>query len=266
MGAKWKGLGLVVVIAVAFALGLGGFASATGSGYNQSYTQTAGHASVAAVDLISASSSYTSGPNLTISFTVSGTIDFTGADQGYIVWFGGSSYTNATTWAIFANTTAAWVSSSPTGEGLLVPVVSGGTLSFSIATANLPAPSAFSFNVLAYHGYSETTGEYSWLGTNYNGGGTCTGSSCTTTTSTPASFNWWIVIIPVIVIVVIVVLVVVLMMRKKPPTQPAMMGQPGQPMGQPGQPGQPDWSNAPQPPAGQPTWPTPPASPPPGAQ
>jgi hypothetical protein len=259
MEAKWKGLSLVVVIAVAFVLGLSGFVSATGSGYDQSYTQSSGHSSVADVDLVAASSSYSSGPNLTVSFTVSGSIDFSlDTDQGYIVWFGGSTTANATAYAVFVNASSLWVSTAPVGEGVLFPQVSGATLSFSIATAQLPSAASFTFNVLAYHGFSQTSGQYSWLGTNYNGGGTCTGTSCTTTTGT-TSFDWWIVIIPVIVIVVIIVLVLVLVMRKKPPTQPGTMGPAGQPMGQPGQPG--SGTSAPM---DQPSWQTPPP-PPPGA-
>jgi hypothetical protein len=260
MEAKWSGLGLIVfVLAVVFVLGSSGFTTATGSGYNQSYSQSAGHSSVPGVDLIDASSTYSSGPNLTISFTVSGTISYANStDQGYIVWFGGSSYENATAYAVFANQSSIWLSSTPSGEGTLTPQVSGGTLSFSMATAELPSPSSFTFNVFAYHGFTQTTGQYSWLGTNYNGGGTCTGTTCTTTSS-GSSFDWWIIIIPVIVVVVIVVIVVILVMRKKPPTQPAMMGQPAQPMDPMGTP-----TSAP--PAGQTNWQTPPPPPPAGVQ
>jgi len=254
MEAKWKGVGLVFVLAVAFVLGLGGFAAATGSGYNQSYTQSAGHATNGAVDLVAASSSYTSGPSLTISFSVSGSISYTGAEVGYIVWFGGSSYENATAYAVFANGSAVWISTTPTGEGLLTPQVSGSTLSFSMPTANLPAPASFTFNVLAYDGYTQSTGTYSWLGTDYNGGGTCTGSTCTTT-GTSSSFNWWIVIVPVVIIVVVIVVVLVMVMRKKPPTAAPMMGQPMSPPGG-------DMSG--QPSMGAPTGPSPP--PPPGVQ
>ncbi|MCI4343966.1 MAG: hypothetical protein L3J92_07675 [Thermoplasmata archaeon] len=256
MEAKWNGLGLVVVLVLAFVLGLSGFAAASGSGYNQSYTQSAGHATDGAVDLVAASSTYTSGPSLTISFSVSGTINYNSAQQGYIVWFGGASYENATAYAVFANGSAIWISTTPTGEGTLSPQVSGSTLSFAMATADLPAPSSFTFNVLAYDGYTQSTGTYSWLGTNYNGGGTCTGTACSSTSGTSSSsFNWWIVIVPVIVIVVVLVVVLVLVMRRKPPTPTPMVGQP---MSQPG------WADPNQPSMGSPPGSSPPA--PPGAQ
>jgi hypothetical protein len=261
MEAKWKGLGLATVAGVAFLMALSGLAAAGGSGYNLSYTQSAGHSSNGAVDLVSVSSSYTSGLNLTVSFSVSGSIDYTSNTTGYIAFFGGSSYANATSYAVFSNGTGAWVSTTPFGGGTMVPTISGGTLSFSMATANLPPPATFSVNVLAYFGLTRTVGSYTWLGTNYNGGGTCTGTGCTTTSGGSAAFNWAYVIIPVIVVVIIVIVVLVLVMRRKGPSaQAGMMGQPGQPMGQPGQPG---WTNAPPPPQGQPGWQSPP--PPPGA-
>jgi hypothetical protein len=265
MQTRWKGLGLSAVVALAFVVALSGGAAATGSGYNQSYTQSAGHSSNAAVDLVSASTSYSSGPNISVSFSVSGSINYASSDYGYYVWFGGTAVSNATAYAIFTNGSADYLGgSSDSGAfGTLVPTISGGTLSFSIATALVGPASSFSFDVFAFEGTASNVGSYSWLGSNFNGqtgnggGGTCTGTSCTST-STTSTFNWWIVIIPVVVIILVIVVVLVLLMRKKP-AQPGMMGQPGQPMT--GAPGQPAWGAPPAPPAGQ----SPPPPPPPGS-
>ncbi|MGA8275382.1 MAG: hypothetical protein WB789_07300 [Thermoplasmata archaeon] len=261
MQARWKGLGLSAVVGIAFLVALSGGAVATGSGYNQSYTESAGHSSNSAVDLVATSSSYTSGPNLSVSLTVSGDINYANSSYVYEIWFDGTLSTNATAYAVFTDGTAGYLGGADhSGFGLLFPVISGGTLSFSVATAVVGSSTGFFFDAFALYGASKTTGTFTWLGANYTGGVTCTGTGCTTTSGTTSTFDWWIVIIPVIVIVVIVVIVLALVMRKKPPAQPAMMGQPGQPMGQPDQPA---WGA---PPAGQPNWPTPPSSPPPGVQ
>jgi hypothetical protein len=111
----------------------------------------------------------------------------------------------------------------------------------SIAKTVVGPSSAFTINGWAVYSTSNSE-SYSYLGTNYGGplgGGGGSGSctvNCTPISTAAVAFDYWLVIIPVIVIVVIVVLVLVLVMRKKPPTQPGMMGPPGQPMGQPGQP------------------------------
>lgn len=259
MEAKWKGLSVAVVVAIAFVFALSGLASAAGSGYNQSYTQSAGHASVAAVDLTSVSSSYSGGPTIAVSFTVSGQIMWQTDGYGYLVYFGGTAESNATAYAVFSNGTAGFV--APAGHpegGLLTPTVNGGTLSFNMNVTDVGPASSYAIDVLAVEYTSSTTGTYSWLGTHYSAGGTCTSSTSCTTSSGSSSFDWWIVIIPVVVVAVVVI-VLLLMMQKKGPTQPAMMGQPGQPMGQPGQP---DAGTAAA--QGQPNWQTPP--PPPGAQ
>jgi hypothetical protein len=265
MEAKWKGLSVAVVVAIAFLLALSGLARAAGSGYDLSFTQSAGGVA-ANIDLVAVSSNDPGGPNLTVQFTVAGQIVTNSNDTGYLVWFGGSSATNATADAVFTNNSTAGIylgyGNDAGAFGSLPFTISGGgaTLSFSIEKTILPTASDFTLNVEAGSGSSDRSGSISWLGSNYAGGqtGNCNGSTCTTTTgggSTP--FDWWIVIIPVIVVVVIIVVVLMLVMRKKPPAPAPMMGQPGQPMGQPG------WDNAAQPPMGQPTGQSPP---PPGVQ
>jgi len=268
MEAKWKGLSLVAIVAVAFVLALSGLASAAGSGYNQSFSQSANGSNVNS-DLTSVSTNDPGGLNLTTSFTVAGQVILNSDTYIYEIWYGGSSASNATAYAFFSNNTTAGFyagyGSNAGSFGYLPFTVSGGgsTLTFSIAKTILPPASSFTLNAVAVYG-STGSYSYSWLGNNFNGlggggGGTCTGSSCTVTSSS-SSFNWLIVIIPVIVIVVVVVVVLVLLMRKKRPTQPAMMGQPGGPMM--GAPGQPAWGAPPPPPSGQPYGQSPP---PPGS-
>ncbi|MCI4365894.1 MAG: hypothetical protein L3K10_07565 [Thermoplasmata archaeon] len=254
MQAKWKGLGLMVVFGIALLLPLSGFASAAGSGYNQNFTQSAGHSTNSAVDLTSVSSSYSSGSNISVTFSVSGSINFADSNYGYLVWFGGHTASTASAFASFSNGTGGYIASGGSGFGVIVPMISGGTLSFSIATAVVGPESTYSIDAFAFFGVAATTGTYTWLGTDYNGGGTCTSAtSCTSTSGSSAPFNYWIIVIPVIVVVLIVVVLVVLMMRKKP-AQPGMMGQPGQPPMQPVQPG---WGSAP-PPSSDPAPPPPP--------
>jgi len=257
----------VVVAAVTCLVALSGLASASGSGYNLSFTQSA-NGSNPNSDLVAVSSSYSSGPNLSAQFTVAGTVVTTSDDYVYEVWFGGSAAGNATAYAIFENNTTSGYYFGETSNagsfGVLGFALSNGgaTLSFSIATDLLPPSSSFTLNAVAIYG-TETSYSYSWLGSDYgptgNGGGgsgTCTATSCT---STPAgssgSGSWTYIIIGVVVVVVVVALVLVLVMRKKKGTPPPP------PMGQPGQPA---WG-APPPPAGGPqTWQNPPPPPPPG--
>jgi hypothetical protein len=267
---KWAGpgAGLVVVAAVACLVALSGLASASGSGYNLSFTQSA-NGSNANSDLIAVSSSYSSGPNLSAQFTVAGTVVTNSEDYIYEVWFGGSSDSNATAYTLFSNNTTSgyyFGETSNAGSFGQLPFTlsnGGATLSFSIATDLLPPSSSFTLNAVAIYG-TETSYSYSWLGSDYgptgNGGGgsgTCTATSCTTTPAGSSGVgSWTYIIVGVIVVVVVVALVLVLVMRKKKGTPPP----PGM-----GQPGQPAWG-APPPPGGggSQTWQNPPPPPPPG--
>jgi hypothetical protein len=223
-------------------LALTGFAAAAGSGYDQNFSQAAS-GSTPDGDITAVSSNDPGGLNITVSLTVAGTFQLSSGDYFYGVWFGGSTPANATAEALFTNNTTAGIyvgygSGAGAYGSMLFTLSNGGsTLSFSIAKTIVPPAASFTLNGFAlYTTDNGKTGSYSWLGNNYNGGGTCTSTSCSTTSGTSSTpFNWWLVIIPVVVVVVIIIVVVALMMRRKPPAQPAMMppmGAPDQPMGQ----------------------------------
>jgi hypothetical protein len=218
---RLSGLSMIVVTAAVLMIGL---ASASGNGYDLSYSRAAGTTVYSQVDLTAVSSNDPGGSNITVSFTVSGTIALN-PDDAYFVWFGGSTTGNATAWVLMTNnTTAFWYESYYSGGsfGPLLVSVSGGTATFSIAKSVVGPASTFSLNAEALYSSGETYGG-SWLGTNYGAGsgGTCIGSSCTTGGggSSGSSNNWLGIAIVVVAIVVVVVLVVVLMVMRKKKTE-----------------------------------------------
>lgn len=256
---KW--LGLSPIAALAFVLVLSGSVAASGSGYNQSFSQAAS-GSNANADMTAVSTNDPGGANVSVQFTVAGQVILNSDTYVYEVWFGGSTAGNATAYGIFSNNSTngfyLGYGSNSGSYGNLPYTLSGGgsTLSFSIAKAILPPSSSFTLNAVAVY-VSGSSYSYSWLGSDYGlgggGSGSCTGNSCTLTPAASA-FNYWIVIIPVIVIVVVVVVVLMLVMRKKKGTPPPPMGQPGQPAWgaqPPAAPGQPTWQNPPPPPGTQ---------------
>ncbi|MGI0130551.1 MAG: hypothetical protein ACREEC_10445, partial [Thermoplasmata archaeon] len=104
MRGRMKLLGLAPVAALALILVLSGSVAATGSGWNQSYTQGS-TTSNTAVGLTGVSSSYSSGPNLTASLTVAGTLNLGSEDYTYWVYFGGTAASNASADVYFNNNT-----------------------------------------------------------------------------------------------------------------------------------------------------------------
>jgi Human adenovirus early E3A glycoprotein len=223
-------------------------ASGSGSGYNLSFTQTSGHASNSAVDLISLSSSDGGGLTISVTLQVSGTLNLASSHFVYIVYFGGQTQGSAVGYATVSNGTSAWLSSASGGGGFgffSYTLGSGGSsLTFPMNKTDVGASSSFSMN--AYAVYAPTTGSsngatFSWLGTDYTGtggggGGTCSGnlSTCTQVVNNALTLATWIVISVVllfVVIIVVVVLVVVMRRRRTPP--PMMMGQPPQSQGMP---------------------------------
>ena len=203
-----------------------GTAAASGSGYNLSYSRTGGSVSVASVDLIAVSSTDSGGNNITAFLQVSGTLVLNSATTGYWVWFGGSTTSNSTAWVFITNNTTAgnYFSSNggfSSGHVLLTTGNGGSSVSFSIAKTVVGSATNFAINVYAWTG-SSTSSTISWLGTNYQGGGSCANGVCVATAA--PLFSGYVLygtIAGVIVIVVIVVLLLLVLRRRRPPTQPA---------------------------------------------
>jgi len=259
MSGRWRWLGTSAIAGVALVLALSGLASATGSGYNQSYTQTPTNV-VAAVGLTAVSSSYSAGPTMTVSFSVAGTINLTSDYYGYWIYFGGTSSDNASAIVEFSNNTTAgfWyaytTSSFTYGYQAFVLSNGGATMTFQINITAVGPSTDFAIDAYAWY-ETDSSVSYSWLGTDYQnipggggGGGTCTDTSCTTNAANTL-FGGFILlaIIGVVVVIVIIVVVVVLVTRKRPPA--AQMPPPGAP----------GWAPPPPPPPGM----APPPPPPP---
>ncbi len=178
-----------------------------------------------------------------------------------MIYFGGTAESNATAYVEFTNNTTAGVWYSLVGGfsyGAMILTLSNGgaTLTFSIETAVVGPDTSFAIDVFALYG-TVTSGSYSWLGTDYNGGGSgsCGPTGCTVTPGSSSNFFSGAVlyaIIGVIVLAVVIVVVLLVVMRKKkgPATGAAAPMQPGwMPPQQPGM--------APPPPQNQPMPPPP---------
>lgn len=228
----------LISVIVLVVLLLAGVASASGSGYNQSYTRTAGSVSDSAVDLISVSSSDPGGNNITISFQVSGTVVLNSAQAGYYAWFGGSAAINSTAWVWLVNnmTSAQLYSMNSASHIPFTLGNAGASVTFSVAKAVVGSSASFSVNVYAF---AVTSGSiaYSWLGTNYQGGGgaSCGAVGCTTTGAGFAlgSLLLYLVIGGVVIVAVVVLVVVLVVMRGKRTTPPGMWAPGGPAIGPP---------------------------------
>ena len=235
---SWIVAGLIALVPIA---------SASGSGYNLSFSSSGG-TFAGAVNLVGLTTSQ-SGATIVTTLTVSGQIDLSSSSTFYFVYYGGSTASNATTYAEFyGSATGSWFSSAGGGAygGVTATVTnSGSSMQFALNTTSMPAASGFTVNAEAYQG-SASAGSVSLLGSsNPNGlGGSCNGTSCTSTTAASTAVAWWLYavlgVVVVIIIVVIVVVLVVMRRKRTPPAQP-MMGQPmaGQPPMAPGGPGAP---------------------------
>jgi hypothetical protein len=251
MNGFGKMLGLSAAATVALVLVLSGSVAATGSGYNQSYTQTSTVA-VSAVGLTGVTSSYSGGPNLTASFTVAGVIDLSNSAYDYWVYFGGTSSSNASAIAEFTNNTTAgtWTAYSNSGSAFGVEAYSlsngGSTLTFQLNLSSVGPSTGFAIDAYAYF-LTGSAYDYSWLGTDYQpgaggggGGGSCGVGGCTVNGGGAAGFVFggfllFAVLGLVVVVIIIIVIVVLVTHGKKPPmgTPPPMP--PGwMPPGQPG--------------------------------
>lgn len=201
-------------------------ALAGGTGYNLSYTAQANSAIIPSVDLVSASTTYTSGPNLTASLTVAGTPVTDSSNYSYVWLFGGALSTNATAWAFVENNNGFLHSQALSLPEQISFTESGSTLSISVATDLVGPASSFSFNGEASKGDSSNTATYSFLGTYYSGSVKCTGTNCTGTGtnsnsgSSGSSIPPGEIIWPIVIVVVVVIVILLLLRRRR---QPAMM-------------------------------------------
>src|SRR5580693_9263356 len=123
---------------VALVLCLLPLAAAGGSGYNLTFSQVPNVSVNTNVAITALSTSYSSGANLTVTTSVSGTIQTTNGDYFYDWYFGGGGSDNSTAWVEYSNNTTSaeyYGGSSSGGSSGSLPVhVSGGTITFSIAT------------------------------------------------------------------------------------------------------------------------------------
>jgi hypothetical protein len=217
--------GWSAVVGVVLLMLLGGLASASGSGYNLSFSQTPSNAD-SSVGLSSLSSSYSSGLYMNASFTVAGKLDLTSDFYEYWVYFGGIYSTNETAVVSFTNNTtfAFWEASSGTGGGFgylpFTVVNSGSTIDFEINISSVGSSTSFALDAYAlYDGPSGAS--YSWLGSGFGGGGSgsCTATSCNVAAPAGALLGglFLFALIGVVIVVVVIVVVVVLVMRKRPP-------------------------------------------------
>jgi hypothetical protein len=232
----------VQVPALALALFAGlliaaGTGAAGGSGYNLSYSAAANSSILPAVDLVAVSTSYASGPNLTASLTVAGTPVTDSSQYSYIWLFGGGAAGNSSAWAFFENKSA-YLHSPSLGFPPVEPIgytLSGSTLSISVDTSLVGPASGFTFNGEASQGDSSNHSTYSYLGTDYQGSGSCTGSTCTGTPSgggsTPARIPIGAILWPVVIVVVILIVVLLVRRRRRarmapivPPPPPSVYG------------------------------------------
>ncbi len=143
-------------------------ATASASGFDQSFSQSP-TTSDPNVGLVQLTTTYASGPNLTCSFAVAGTIVLTNSEYGYAVYFGGNSTTNSRAYAAFSGNTTRGILVSPNltqfgftagVEPLVFELSAGGsTLTFGVATA-LVGP-ASDFSVLAEAHFANATSEQS---------------------------------------------------------------------------------------------------------
>ncbi len=188
-------------------------ATASSSGFDQSFSQSP-TTSDPNVGLTQLTTTYSSGPNLTCSFSVAGTIVLTNPDYAYAVYFGGNSTTDARAYAIFSDNATRGLLGSPnlTGSGASgagVPLVfvlsdSDSSLSFGVATS-LVGP-ASDFSVFAEAHYANSSAEES-----SSLGGASHSSSGATLTG-----PWLAALVTGVVAVTVVAALVVILRRRRP--------------------------------------------------
>ena len=210
---------------------ISGLTAATGGSYTQSYTRATNSTLPANVDLVAASSSYSSGPNLTVSFSVAGTVVTNDYNFSYTFWFDGDWTENATAAlsvgyapSLGSNTTTTarlylYSNGAAAGEEWIPFQVNGGTVSASVATSAVGPADSFAVNVVAsdyIRGGPSTT---NWLGTGFSEGSGSGGNPApgTSTTSVPIGEIIW----PIVIAIVVVVVIIVMVRRRRPPATSA---------------------------------------------
>ena len=199
-------------------VGLAASATASTAGYDLSFSQPPS-TSNPDVSLVRLTTSYSSGPNLTCTFAVAGTIVLSDSDYGYLVLFGGNTTINSNAYASFRGNTSRGtltaVNVSWFGSGSGVYPLSfdlsdaSSTLSFSVATKLVGPPSNFS--VLADALYVNASGEqFSSLG------GV---SHSTSISSGPGA--WLGIVVTVVLVTAAIVAVVVILLRRRRRAAPA---------------------------------------------
>ncbi len=244
------------------------------SGYNQSYTKTAGSTPNANVDLVGLTSTYAGGPSLGVVVKVAGSFQATSASYVYIVWFGGSSSSNATAEFIVSNnsTSGEYYGFSNGGGGFgtenFTLFGGGSSLNFTFPVS-LVGP-ASSFSLAAYAEYvGSSSYDISWIGAGYTGtgggggggGGGCSGVVCSNGPSASPSNNGWFLYVGVgaVIVVALVAGLALMLLRKRKNTPPPPPGYVA-----PGYPGAVSYQSPPPPPPSQPGigLPPPPPAPP----
>jgi hypothetical protein len=197
-------------------------ASAPPSPYNLSYSQTPSTANPN-IGLTRVVTNYTSGPNLTCSFSVAGMVNLTSNQYDYLVYFEGNNLVNATAYVAFQNNTTFGRFTSfttipyPTLGVTKAVLSSGGSaLSFSMATTLLGPAANFSVNAEAI--YTSPNGlrpETSWLGSQY--------PSATASPSGSGVPLWLDIALIVLVVAAVVAVVAVVLVRRsrRPPANTA---------------------------------------------
>jgi hypothetical protein len=230
-----KRVGLLSVLVAAILL-LVPLAAGSGSGYSLSYTRAASGTN-ANVDLVSLSTSVYGSTQISVTFQVSGSIDLSSSTVEYWAFFGGGGESNATAYVWFSNslTNGTYVSAASNAYGYGPEPFTlgngGSSLTFYINQSAVGPASSFSANAWAVSGNS-VSGTWSWIGTDYQGGGTatCAGATCTSTStqsstsSTVPAWEWIAIGLVVIVVIAVVVVVVVVLPKRRapPPAQPPM--------------------------------------------
>jgi hypothetical protein len=209
---------LLGIVAVA------GLAAAAGTGYNLTYTAAANSNIDPSIDLVSVSTTYSGGPNLTASFTVAGTPVTDSSDYNYVWLFGGDVTGDSTAWAFVQNGSAYLHSVDLYLPEPITYTVSGSSVSISVNVTLVGPASGFTYDVYNTHG-NATSGTTSCLGTVYDFGGSCSESSPggggSGSGSSAAPFPIGAIIWPVLIVVIVVVVLLVRRRRRASATPPA---------------------------------------------
>ncbi len=209
-----------VAVSVLLLLEIGASAAGGGSGYNLYFEQkpTTSNLDIALTEL---TTSYSTGPNLTCSLVVAGTLDLSSSDYGYTVYFDGNTTTDSTAYASFSDNTT----------GVLVRIIgsawygyteifqaedfdlseAGSTLTFGVNASYIGPASNFTVNAEAA-GENGTGLQTSWLGSENAPGSQLPGSGTTSLGVVVTA-----VFLAVVAGVAVIGVVVLVRRRRRPP-------------------------------------------------